>query len=84
MIYKGLGLAPRPFQDLVFSEIRYSLDKNYQSLKEINTQTGNALIAKRISYPDVRNIKVRNGEVYYLHAPFEPTGNVFLFKENIK
>ena len=60
------------------------LDKNYQSLKEINTQSGNALFAKRIFYPDVRKIKIRNGEVYYLHAPFEPTGNVFLFKENIK
>ena len=59
------------------------LDKNFQSLKEISTQTGNALFAKRISYPDVRKIKVRNGEVYYLHAPFEPTGNVFLFKEKI-
>ena len=59
------------------------LDKNYQSLKEINSQTGNASFAKKISYPDVRKIKVRNGEVYYLHAPFEPTGNVFLFKEKI-
>ena len=58
-------------------------DNHFHSVKEINIETGNASFAKKISYPEVRNIKIRNGEIYYLHAPFEPTGNVFLFKEKI-
>lgn len=53
----------------------------YHYLKRINVETGNTEQSFKLHYKHVENIRVKNGEVYYVYRPFESSQKKFLYKE---
>ncbi|MES2513881.1 MAG: carboxypeptidase-like regulatory domain-containing protein [Bacteroidota bacterium] len=60
-------------------------DKNgHKYLKQISSQTGQALGKYTLQFHSADKLKIHNGYVYYIYRPFESTQEKFFYRELIR
>jgi hypothetical protein len=55
----------------------------YCQLKQIDIYSGKIINSFKLTYPYVKNIKIKNDYVYYVYSPFESMQEQFIYKELI-
>lgn len=59
-------------------------EKNgFYTLKKIDLSTGRITGSFKITYPNAKHLRIRNGEVYYIYREYESTQKKTLYKERI-
>ena len=56
----------------------------YMCVKRFDRHTGQVTASFRVGNRFVENLRIRNGEIYYIYRPYESIQKKFLYKEKIK
>lgn len=71
-------------QDRVTGEVYTTMRRaGYTTLHAIDASTGTTRSVRRLHWPYVSQVAVRNGWAYYLYRPFESSQRQFLYREKL-